>query len=519
MTSSAPSLNFHSWIMLFTIGLLIFLMNIDYTAVNLALVPIAEEIDGDLNILQWLLSGYVLIWAALVVPAGRFADIYGKKFSLNLGVAIFMLGSLITAVGNDVYVLIGGRLIQGLGAAIFSSPAYGLIFTSVPTKKQGMAMGFIGGSAGLGLAIGPSLAGWIIKEIGWRWLFYVNIPLGLMVIVVLLIYAKSEPKQKSPIKIDWLNVLLLTFGLGSFVFALNQIEVWGLKDPTLIAFGVGGACSLIFFAYRDRFQKFQILPRNLLQNKPFMGTVITGLLVAYSFSLVLVMMALYLQNTLKLTSSSTGIYFLAMTLAVGILSPIGGKLADHMDIRIPISVGICLTILSLIVLGQLDAASSTTMVCGGLLLAGLGLGIGFPSLNTAMFKTLNPAEINTGSAIFTMAMTLGNAISVIASTSFLVMFGRPKLIELIAQAGTSITPEKQQALINIISKVEHTPEQLKQFPAEQIPELLTLIDSAFLHGFSITLWIGAGLSAIAVSIFLKNFAYTNDNAPSAAVII
>jgi EmrB/QacA subfamily drug resistance transporter len=509
MTTSPASLNFHSWIMLFSIGLLIFIMNIDYTAVNLALVPIAEEVAGDLSVLQWLLSGYVLIWAALVVPAGRFADIYGKKLSLNLGVFIFILGSLITALGHDVYVLISGRLIQGLGAAIFSSPAYGLIFTSVPTNKQGMAMGFVGGSSGLGLAIGPSLAGWIIKEIGWRWLFYVNIPLGLMVIAVLLIYAKSEPKQTNAPRIDWLSVFLLTSGLGSFVFALNQIEVWRLKDPTLLGFGIGGLCFLGAFAYRDRSQTFQILPRDILHNKPFMSTVATGFIAAYCFSLVLVMMALYLQNTLKLTSSETGIYFLAMTLAVGILSPIGGKLADHMDIRIPITAGSCLTVFSLLVLSYLDASSSAFMVCGGLLLAGLGLGIGFPSINTGMFRALNPSEINTGSAIFTMAMTLGNAISVIASTSFLVMFGRPKLIDLMASTGTSITVEEQQALISIISKVEHTPEQLKQFPAEQIPGLLQLIDHAFLYGYSITLWIGAFLSLVAIGVFLKYFSCTN----------
>ncbi|MBX9804801.1 MAG: MFS transporter [Alphaproteobacteria bacterium] len=505
MPKTSNTLSFQSWIMLFAIGLLIFLINIDYTAVNLALVPISEEVDSDLNTLQWLLSGYVLIWAALVVPAGRFADIYGKKFSLNLGISTFILGSVMTGLGHDVTILIAGRLIQGLGAAIFSSPAYGLVFSSVPVKKQGMAMGFVGGSAGLGLAFGPTLAGWIIKEIGWRWLFYINVPLGLLVIFVLVMYAPHEKKHPNPPSIDWLSVTLLTFGLGSAVFALNQIEVWGMSDPTLWSFGLGGLASLVLFAYRDRGQPFQILPKDIIQNKPFMSTVTGGFIMAYCFSLVLVMMALYLQNTLRLSSADTGWYFLAMTLAVGILSPVGGKLADHMDIRIPIVSGFTLSVCALFALSHLGASSSALMVCGGLLLAGLGLGIGFPSLNTAMFKTLNPAEINTGSAIFCMAMTLGNAISIIASTSFLVMFGRPKLIGLMAEAGSSITIEEQQALISIIAKVEHTPEQLKQFPAEQIPNLLGLIDQAFLYGFSLTFWIGMGLSILGIGLFLKYF--------------
>jgi EmrB/QacA subfamily drug resistance transporter len=498
-------MNAQSWIMLFTIGLLVFLMNIDYTAVNLALVPIAKEIDGELNILQWLLSGYVLIWAALVVPAGRFADIYGKKISLILGVIIFSIGSLITGVGHDVTVLIIGRLIQGLGAAIFSSPAYGLIFSSVPTNKQGMAMGFIGGAAGLGLAIGPTAAGWIIKEIGWRWLFYLNIPLGLMVIVVLLTHAAPEKKQTGVTKIDWISVLCLASGLGFLVFALNQIEVWGMSEPTLLGSGIGGICLLLLFVYRDRQQTFQVLPRTVIQNKPFMSTVAAAFIMAYCFSLVLVMMGLYLQNTLKLSNNETGMYFLAMTLAVGILSPIGGKLADRMDLRIPIIVGYILTMGALLILSSLGAGSSAFMVCGGLLLAGLGLGTGFPSLNTGMFRTLNASEINTGSAIFTMAMTLGNAISVVASTSFLVMFGRPKLIDLMTTDGSFIPLQEQQALISIISKVGHTAEHLKQFPKDQIPDLLELVNRAFLYGFRITLWIGIVLSIFAAGIVLRYF--------------
>jgi EmrB/QacA subfamily drug resistance transporter len=519
MPTSIPKMTLHSWIMLSTIGLLIFLLNIDYTAVNLALVPISEEVDGDLNTLQWLLSGYVLIWAALVVPAGRFADIHGKAFSLNLGVAIFMLGSLLTGIGSEIYLLIAGRLLQGLGAAIFSSPAYSLIFASVPTNKQGMAMGFMGGAAGLGLAIGPTIAGWLIKEIGWRWLFYVNIPIGLIAIIIMLIYAAPEPKRTDAPQIDWLSVFLLTAGLGSFVFALNQIEVWGISDPSLLGFGIAGIGLLALFGLRDRSQPFQILPRNLITNKPFMSTVGTIFIVAYGFSLVLVMMSLYLQNTLRLSSSEAGLYFLSMTLAIGILSPIGGKLADHMDIRIPNIIGLCLSFSAFFILSQLGVTSPAILVCTGLLLAGLGLGIIFPSMNTAMFRTLESSQINTGSAIFLMAMTLGNAISVIASTSFLVMFGRPKLVELMAQAGSSITAAEQEALINIINKVEHTPEQLKQFPADQIPSLLGLIDQAFLYGYSITLWIGMGLTIVAAAIYLKYYRATNTQPQGVATAI
>jgi EmrB/QacA subfamily drug resistance transporter len=493
--------------MLFNIGILVFLMNIDYTAVNLALIPIAEDTDGDLNILQWLLSGYVLIWAAFVVPAGRLADIYGKKESLITGIILFMIGSIVTGVGQNIYVLIAGRLFQGLGAAIFSSPAYGIIFSSVPSQKQGMAMGFIGGSAGLGLAAGPTIAGWIIKDIGWRWLFYINIPLCLLVIAVLLLYAPQEQKHEATAKIDWVSVFLLVLGLGSFVFALNQIEVWGFTNPWLLGIGMAGLSLLLLFIQRDRKQPLQTLPKSLLQNNPFMSTVAASFFSSYNFALILVMMGLYLQNTLRLSSSDAGLCFLAMTLAIGILSPIGGKLADRMDMRIPMILGYGLTFMAFFILSFAQAHSSLFVICFGLFLAGLGLGIGFPSTNTAMFRTLTSGEINTGSAIFTMAMMLGNSISVIASTSLIVLFGRPKLMDLITAARLTLTSEEKNTLIDVINQAEHTPQQLQTFPSDQIPDLLKLIDQAFLHGFKITFWIGMAfclLSAGIVFKYLKN---------------
>lgn len=500
--SLSKSLNYQSWMVLFAIGILVFLINIDYTAVNLALVPIAEEIDGELNSLQWLLSGYILIWAAFVVPAGRLADLYGKRYCLIVGIGVFIIASIMVGMGHNIYILILGRLLQGLGAAIFSSPAYGLVFSSVPPNKQGMAMGFIGGASGFGLAAGPTIAGWIIKEIGWRWIFYINIPLCFLVVVILMFYASAEKREENAARIDWISVVLLSFGLGFFVFALNQIEVWGIGDLRLLGMGLLGIFLLGYFFYHDRHQPFQTLPRSFFRNKSFVSIVVICFLTAYCFSLVLVMLGLYLQNTLHLTSSQTGLYFLSMTLAVGILSPFGGKMADHMDIRIPMIAGAVLTAIALFVLSLFDATSSPLFVCGGLLLAGLGLGIGFPSLNTALFRTLESNDINTGSGIFTMAMMLGNSLSVIVSTSLLVMFGRFKLFDLVGQEGLSISSDEFQLLAGVLAQVEHTSEQLVGFPSEQIPLLLKMIDQSFLYGYSLNLLIGMVLSVISTFVIL-----------------
>src|SRR3990167_1207787 len=151
--SSSPSISFQSWLVLIAVGILVFLINIDYTAVNLTLVPISEEINAGLKALQWLLSGYVLVCAAFVVLAGRLADLYGKRNSLIAGLLIFLLGSCLTGYGHTLDMLIAGRIFQGIGAALFSAPAWALIFESAPPERQGFLMGIVISFAGFGLAV------------------------------------------------------------------------------------------------------------------------------------------------------------------------------------------------------------------------------------------------------------------------------------------------------------------------------------------------------------------------------
>lgn len=506
MQSLALSSTRYMWCMLLTIGMLVFLLNIDYTAVNLALLPISEEIDCDLNSLQWLLSGYVLTWGAVVVPAGRLADLYGRKHVLIAGLTLFILGSILTGAFNHINLLIGGRILQGIGAAVFTAPGMSLIFTSAPPSQQGLAMGVISSLAGFGLATGPTFAGWIIKSFGWRWIFYINIPLSLLVIFVIFhLTPKDETSPSSP-KIDKGSALFLSCGLGSFMFALNQIEVWGVQDFWFWGVLGLGCVLLIIFALKDKNSPFQTFPYTLLRNKTFMSTGGAIFGTAYCFSLILIMIALYLQNTLKMNSLETGYIFLAMTLSVGLLSPISGKLVDLIDIRIPLMSAFILLFSALLLMSFFSETTSMTFILSALFLAGLGIGFNFPAMNTAMFRTIEPADINTGSAVFVMCAMLGNTLAIIVSTNLIVILGRSELTALLSQHNIVLTPLEYEKVISIINKIEHTAEQLSGFAEDKIPHLLHLIDLAFLNGLRMTMWIGMGLtllSAILVCKFLK----------------
>jgi MFS family permease len=478
------------WVLLLAISILVFLLNIDYTSVNLALLPISEDIAEPLSSLQWLISGYVLVWAALVLPSGRFADLYGKKNSLSGGIGVFILGSLVAGFGSTLEVLILGRVLQGVGAAIFTPPCYGIVFTQMPLSKQGFSIGVIGGAGGLGLAIGPTLAGYLVNSFHWRWIFYMNIPLGLLVLLIVFLSIPKDQKNDTAVRLDFFSTGLLAGGLGTFMIALNQIEEWGLKDIRFLAIvGFSFLCLMAFWS-RDRKNPYPILPLKFFQNKNLLSCMGAITAVCFNFGLVLVIIGLYLQNTLHYSTYETGLIFLPMTLAVGLLSPIGGKLSDRFDIRAPIMVGLGFIALGSFLMSFFESTTSLSNVLSALLITGIGLGLTFPTINTALLRSVSPQDINTASGLFTTVSMLGNSLSVILSTNFLVIFGRQRLMALVKEKGIVLPEDQHEVLVAILGKVDHAPYQFKGFE-DQAPSLLELIDQSFVWGVEKNMWIGA----------------------------
>lgn len=489
------------WLVLSAVGILIFLMNIDYTAVNLVLVPVSIDLNEDINNLQWLLSGYVLIWGAFVIPAGRIADIYGKRNTLFGGLVLFTIGSCLTGLGTSLNMMIVGRIIQGLGASIFTAPCWALIFTIAPPKKQGFVMGIILAFAGVGLATGPTLGGYIIEAFDWRWIFYINIPIGILVISILLLFCKNDKEEVPSAKIDFGGSLLLAAGLCATVFTLNQIEIWGFYDYRLWTFFWTGLILLTFFYLRDRKKQFRMIPPSLLRNKFFIVSFIGIFLTSMLFSLVLVLMALYLQSIQKYSSYETGLIFFSMTISMGLLSPFGGQMVDKLGVKPPMVLGALLTGLATLIMSYLEIGSSLYWSLASLFCAGTGLGIYFTAGNTAMMRSVPLEDLNVASGVYTMGMMMGNTLSIIFSTSLLVTIGRNDLFKNLSYFKAPFTELQYSELIDVIARVEHTPKQLSSFSPDQIPELLNWIDQAFVYGFSKNMLLGT-LIAVLVAVIV-----------------
>lgn len=500
MTTSSPQISLQSWMVLLSIGILLFLTNIDYTAVNLTLVPIAEEIDVDLNKLQWLLSAYVLVWAALVIPAGRLADLYGKRRCLIAGLLLFLAGSAVTGLGQSIENLIFGRILQGVGAAVFTAPAWASIFTLAPPAKQGFVMGVILSFCSLGLATGPTLAGFIIEQMTWRWIFYINIPLGIIVVAILMLFAPKDVLPEERQKIDLVGTFLLASGLCTAVYGLNQMESLGVANSEFwIIIGLGFTLIGAFIVWNKR-AKVPMVPSHLFFNKPYMAATIGEFFMAMNFSMILVLMALYLQNTLHYSSYETGLIFISMTLTMGLLSPVGGKIIDRFGIRLPMILGALMTAVATGLMAGLGTESSLLYVLTCLFFAGAGLGAYFTACNTAMLWASPQKDLNVASGVYMMFMMMGNTLSVILATNLLVFFGRNSLFESSQHHGLNLSAQQYQNLAEVIAKAEHSAFQLKDFPSDQISQLLSWVDAAFVCGLSVDMMFGTAFALIAAGL-------------------
>ncbi len=469
---------------LFSMMILVLLINVDYTAVNIALLPISKETGADLNTLQWLLSGYVLAWASLVIPAGQMADLFGKRRLLLGGVSVFLIASVLCGIVSSAPLLILARVLQGFGGALFVPPLYALVFECFPPKRRGFAIGMLGVGAGIGLAIGPSFGGYILTNFGWRWIFFINVPLCLITMLLIILFVKKEPKRVADGKVDVQGGLLLGAALVAFMYAVNQSEVWGLSDPLLWGILALAALLVMLFIKTSQHKENRLIPEGLFKNKPFVGCMVGFGVYCFAFSTILVIIGLYLQNLQGYSPYEAGLIFLAMTVALGALSPYGGSLVDKMDARYPICGGLFLLGASLLFIATFGLETSKMTILITLFLMGLGMGISFPALNAMMMKVVDPKKLSTASGTFIMCAGTANSLGVVISTSLFTGLGLVYFQERLTTQHIDLSAEKHQALAEFLESAYRDLKVLADFSAPEIEQYTHMINTSLVDAMS-----------------------------------
>jgi EmrB/QacA subfamily drug resistance transporter len=359
------------WI-LAAVSMALFCVQIDYFAVNLALPRMASELASTPSDLQWVISVYMLTLGAFMVPAGRIGDMFGRRRVLLAGVALFGLASALCALAPSATLVIAFRALQGLGAALIFPVSVSVLTNAFPAARAGHAIGLAYGIAGLGNAAGPLIGGLLTETVGWRWIFWLNVPLTL---VSLAIGARSITESwddAAPRRIDISGLALVTVGIGLFTLAFDRASSWGwLSASTVIAFAGALAALAVFIVVENRV-RVPLVDLSLFVNRRFAILVVAGTVANVAYAVTIFLSTMYLQQVRGLDPLTAGLVFLGPSVGAALGGVLAGRLAAS---RPPVLVMGLTSVVAAISLAALAASHNWAAYLPALTACGLTLGL------------------------------------------------------------------------------------------------------------------------------------------------
>ncbi|MFA7217747.1 MAG: MFS transporter [Dehalococcoidales bacterium] len=394
------------------------------SSINIALPAIGSEFSMDAISLSWVVSAYLLASAVFLLPIGRVADIYGRKKILLLGIIIFTVFSFLLAIATSSALIIALRALQGLGSAMIFGTGVAILTSAFPARERGRALGINVASVYLGLSLGPFLGGILTESFGWRSIFLINVPLGLIVVFMILWKLKGEWAEAQGEKFDFTGSIIYGISLISFMYGLSI-----LPDLSAVWFLAIGVLCLLAFIWWEMKSSSPILNLNLIRRNMVFAFSNIAALINYSATFaVAFLLSLYLQYTQGMSAQTAGIILIAQPIVMAIVSPLAGRLSDKIQPRIIASLGMALTAAGLLYFSFIDADTTIAVIILGLVIVGLGLAL-FSSPNTnAIMSSVENKYYGVSSAILSTMRMVGNILSMgIVTVLFAVFIGRVEI--------------------------------------------------------------------------------------------
>jgi EmrB/QacA subfamily drug resistance transporter len=394
------------------------------STVNIALPSLGEELSLDAVTLGWIATAYLLSSAALLVPFGRIADIYGRKKIFTLGIGIFTLSSLLSGLADSATMLIAWRVLQGIGGAMLAGTAVALLTTVFPANERGKVLGIIVASSYIGLSLGPVLGGVLTQHLGWRSIFFLGAILGSLVIGVALRRLKGEWTGAKGERFDFSGSIIYVLGLVALVYGFTLLPA--MLGVWLI---VGGSIGLWAFIWWEMQTKSPALDINLFKNSKVFTFSNVAALIHYSATYaVTFLISLYLQYLKEFSPGRAGLILVAMPAVQAIFSPLTGRLSDRIEPRLIASAGMVLNTVGIVLFIFVNEETPLKLIIGNLILIGFGYAL-FVSPNTnAIMSSAPKTAYGVASATLATMRQVGMVLSMgIAMVMFALYVGRVQI--------------------------------------------------------------------------------------------
>jgi EmrB/QacA subfamily drug resistance transporter len=400
------------WWTLAAVAFGLFMIMLDNTVVNVALPSIEKDLNISISQLEWIVTAYALVFAALLITGGKLADLFGRRKIFIVGLAVFSLSSLACGFAPSAGFLIGARAVQGIGAALMNPATLSIITATFPPKQRGQAIGIWAGVSALALAIGPLAGGLIVDNIGWNWIFFVNVPVGALGIVVSYFFIKESRDTSHEQSVDFPGLLTSGGALFALSYALIEGNQRGWASAEILGLLAAAAVLFTAFVLLESRQRLPMLDLSLFRIGSFAGANTVALLVSLGMFGVFFFVSLYVQNILGYSPTKAGAIFLPMTILIILIAPIAGKASDRIGSRWLMGGGMTLLSISLLFYQRVGLHSTFWTLFPAMILGGIGMALTMSPMTSVAMASVPVDKAGVGSGVLNSFRQVGGSLGI-----------------------------------------------------------------------------------------------------------
>src|SRR3954466_16033816 len=410
----------HKYLIAVAVVLASLMQVIDSSIVNVALPDMMGNLGANLDEIAWVSTGYILASVIVIPLTGFLGDLFGRKRYFVGSIVLFTAASFFCGAAHTLGMLIFWRIIQGIGGGALMTVSQAVLFEAFPPEEAGMAMALFGVGVMVGPTIGPTLGGWLTDNYGWPWIFYVNIPVGILAAAMITGYVHDPEHQRKPPSVDYIGIALLAVSVGSLQYMLEYGERKDWFDSReMIVLAVTGIVGGIVLVWRELTAEHPVIDFRVLRHRQMWVGTLLGVVMGVGLYASVFTLPVFLQGNLRMTAQQTGIVLLPGALATAVSMAVVGRLTNKFDPRILITIGALLFAVAMIRLSRITGESGGNDFFLSLILRGIGLGRMFVPLTTITLAELDHLELAQGTGLYNFFRQLGGSLGIAAIATML----------------------------------------------------------------------------------------------------